>query len=68
MAEANYKCECGKTKTVTFEPGQKIPEIICECGKVMERQFGTINVGYIEENDLLTTGMMMTYQNTSVVR
>ena len=68
MAEAIYKCSCGKTKNVTFKPGEKIGEVLCDCGKKMSRQFGTINVGYIEEDDLLQVGHMMTYHSSSVVK
>jgi hypothetical protein len=68
MAKATYKCTCGKTKVITFNPGEKIDEVICECGKPMSRQFGVANVGYIEEDDLLAVGHMMTYQAPSVVR
>ena len=68
MAKANYKCSCGKTRIVNFTPGQAIAEVTCECGNVMQRQFGMVNIGYIEENDLLATGMMMAYQTPKVVR
>ena len=34
----------------------------------MTRQFNQINVGYIEEDDLLKTGMMMTYHSSNKVR
>ncbi len=68
MAKATYKCDCGKSKIVTFTPGQKIEDVICDCGKKMTRQFGTVGVGYIEEDDLLTIGHMMTYSSAKVVR
>lgn len=68
MAKAIYKCDCGKSKIVNFKPGEKIDKVICSCGKEMKRQFGQINVGYIEEDDILAAGMMMTYQSGNSVR
>lgn len=69
MAKANYICECGYSKIVNFKPGEKIGDIICDnCGKQMSRQYNQINVGYIEEDDLLKTGMMMTYHSANKVR
>lgn len=68
MAKANYKCDCGKQKTISFTPGQKIENIICDCGKQMVRQFGAVNVGYIEEDDLLAVGHMMTYSAPKMVK
>jgi hypothetical protein len=68
MASAMYKCDCGKTKEIDFVPGEEIGDVICECGKKMKRKFGTVGIGYIEEDDLLKIGHMMTYQKSSVVR
>lgn len=69
MAKAIFKCEdCNKSITVNFKPGEKVEEPTCECGKKMKRQFGKATVGYIEEDDILRTGLMMTYQSSSVCR
>lgn len=64
MAKAIFKCDkCGKMTDVIFKPGEKVEPPTCECGGTMKRQFGAVNVGYIEEDDILKTGMMMTYQS-----
>lgn len=67
MAKANYKCKkCGKEITVSFKPGEKVSTPLCEeCKEPMERQFKTVNVGYIEEDDILTAGIRMTYQSSN---
>lgn len=67
MAKANYKCEkCGKEITVSFKPGEKIEAPLCDkCKEPMSRQFNTVNVGYIEEDDILTAGIRMTYQSSN---
>ena len=69
MAKAVFKCEkCNKIKTINFKPGEKFEEPVCDCGEKMKRQYGTANVGYIEEDDILRAGFMMTYQSGSVCR